>query len=67
MTVRRADGLQWVAYKDGIAHAATPTGRRTLCDRTPTPDRYAWPARENCAACVAAAAERKEGATAKAS
>jgi hypothetical protein len=65
VTIRRADGLQWVAYRDGIAHAATPTGRRTLCDRTPTPDRYAWPARENCGVCVRVAMEK--GAASKAS
>jgi hypothetical protein len=64
MTVRRADGLQWVAYRDGVAHAATPSGRRTLCDKTPTPDRYAWPARENCGVCLRLADERKVAAKA---
>lgn len=60
MTVRRADGLTWVAYKDGTAHATERFARRTLCNRIPIPDRYAWPARENCSVCLQLAEQRKE-------
>jgi hypothetical protein len=52
VTVIRRDGLSWVAARDGLAHADPHgTSLRTLCGKTPTPDRYAWPIREFCAVC----------------
>jgi hypothetical protein len=73
MTVIRRDGLNWVAPKDGFAHAAPRSGgHRTLCDRTATPDRYAWPIREFCATCLRlekelVAVHRREARIARAS
>jgi hypothetical protein len=59
VTVIRLNGLQWVAAKDGIAHACDNHAPRTLCDRIAVPDRYAWPAVNGlCGTCVARAGKR---------
>lgn len=63
MTVIRADGLTWVAGKDGTAHATAGHELRTLCGVRPLPDRYAWPAQRRCSTCVERAeARRAKGA-----
>ena len=57
MTVIRRNAVTWVAPKDGLAHACVKQAPRTLCGRIAIPDRYAWPIREFCAACLAAERE----------
>jgi hypothetical protein len=52
MTVIRRDGLQWVAPRDGLAHATVNSELRALCGAMPTADRYAWPIREFCVLCL---------------
>jgi hypothetical protein len=51
MTVVRRNGLDWVAYRDGLAHATRSGALRTLCGAIPTPSRYAWPIGAYCAVC----------------
>lgn len=66
MTVRRIDGLTWVAARDGLAHANPNDGTlRALCGAMPTSERYAWPIRESCVICSTIAAARKGDAIAK--
>jgi hypothetical protein len=52
VTVVRRNGVEWVAPKDGIAHATANHAPRTLCDKIATPDRYAWPIGSYCAICL---------------
>lgn len=44
----------WIASVDGVGHArTTSTAPRTLCDQWAVPERYAWPEKARCVACLA--------------
>ena len=44
--------IRWTAGPDGIAHAHV--SGRTMCHVPSIAERFAWPARTRCAACVVA-------------
>jgi hypothetical protein len=64
MTTRTIPSLVWRAHdKAGIAHALPKNvigTTRYLCGRMPIAERFAWPARERCATCVALVAAQAE-------
>lgn len=48
----------WLAARDGIAHARRMNRlqARTACGLRPVDERFAWPERERCPACLAVVA-----------
>jgi hypothetical protein len=51
--------IAWLAAEDGIGHAQTAGGSRTMCDRPATLLRYAYPERTRCEPCAALVEVRK--------
>ena len=47
--------IRWTASRDGIAHAWRSARGFTLCGLWPIEERYAWPTRTRCPACLGAA------------
>jgi hypothetical protein len=46
---------RWTAGPDGVAHLHMPA-HRTACGVPPTAEKWAWPERSRCPACLAAVA-----------
>lgn len=49
--------VRWLAGPDGVAHAHLAGGRVTACGVPAIAERFAWPIRSRCPACLAAKVE----------